>query len=1055
MGSILCPFCHQGSWKDLQEFKKRLESVLTCPLSCLVCSQTVLGLTELHAHLCQHQVTVQNIALQQNDSPESYNFNSVETLNFSSYSGQYIEGVSVAGFKDIPQSSDGILPFEKLDLKDKSPRSSWILPVATSSILAGNHSSINDPQTSSRSLLQENRPFLHNSSPGSTSEQFSCNECGLLFCSEHFLKWHKDIIHKHSDDFEVCCKLCESKFKDLESYRNHVRLSHNEQRYMCEQCPKLFKLKGSLVVHKRMYHDGTPSSCRFCHKKFSSDTRRDFHERRHHANGGKATIKGKFSQDGERTPSPKKVNTVSAGSLQNARRNLDNLMEKNQIHYAQVTVVNPPNCSDNASQLIPTAIISMAQDCNLQQLISYASPADKFYSNNKELPVREAIKNISVTQNTLRSSDTQPGHFKYDSQDFSKSCQNIEKCAVNKSPGNNDFFGSNCSFWPSSLSSRVSSSNQFLAVRLGSANNSNEINSSVLKTTSVTSSIKRVASVNDLADTLQVKSSLIKSPVRTASMQKWNSVPDVAASEATKITRPIPLDASYDSPASPPCGRSEIKQLTSNIDDGSQCIASHFSDNSFLPIETCFRYPASNEDDSQINFSQQSTPSQASCSMNSNEIQRNFESTNLNDKVGLPALLGFEGKQWECEVCKKCFTTKYFLKKHKRLHTGETPYSCSTCGKTFTFQQSYHKHLLYHSDEKPHVCTFCGRAFKEMSTLHNHVRIHTGEKPFVCETCGKAFRQRVSYLVHQRIHTGVLPYTCQGCNKSFRYKVSLRSHKCEEVNDGTPSPSIDHALPAPLHPSTSDETSMMEVSFERDQSFNQNEEETNRNQNGEATTTRNIFVLETCGNFSENWTSQRPGNHDVTETHELMTNSFKPTKTNQKTFERTVESSEIFTNAIKVGQVSSASGNPTLINASYVAVRDSNEVHDRKFRARSNDPNQSNLFSESLSLQGSCESASKIDIPSTKCGNAQERNLLPSSHFGSYLSAEFGNEPRKGRVGSHPSNSSSTSDWNEETRNQNLVSHCSEDPVTLTLSSPASDSDGEMDGEMFFKAFFT
>lgn len=27
-------------------------------------------------------------------------------------------------------------------------------------------------------------------------------------------------------------------------------------------------------------------------------------------------------------------------------------------------------------------------------------------------------------------------------------------------------------------------------------------------------------------------------------------------------------------------------------------------------------------------------------------------------------------KQWQCDVCRKSFTTKYFLKKHKRLHTG-------------------------------------------------------------------------------------------------------------------------------------------------------------------------------------------------------------------------------------------------------------------------------------------------------------------------------------------------------------------------------------------------
>ena len=27
-------------------------------------------------------------------------------------------------------------------------------------------------------------------------------------------------------------------------------------------------------------------------------------------------------------------------------------------------------------------------------------------------------------------------------------------------------------------------------------------------------------------------------------------------------------------------------------------------------------------------------------------------------------------KIWSCEVCAKSFTTKYFLKKHNRLHTG-------------------------------------------------------------------------------------------------------------------------------------------------------------------------------------------------------------------------------------------------------------------------------------------------------------------------------------------------------------------------------------------------
>lgn len=29
-----------------------------------------------------------------------------------------------------------------------------------------------------------------------------------------------------------------------------------------------------------------------------------------------------------------------------------------------------------------------------------------------------------------------------------------------------------------------------------------------------------------------------------------------------------------------------------------------------------------------------------------------------------------QSKSWICDICTKSFTTKYFLKKHKRLHTG-------------------------------------------------------------------------------------------------------------------------------------------------------------------------------------------------------------------------------------------------------------------------------------------------------------------------------------------------------------------------------------------------
>lgn len=43
-----------------------------------------------------------------------------------------------------------------------------------------------------------------------------------------------------------------------------------------------------------------------------------------------------------------------------------------------------------------------------------------------------------------------------------------------------------------------------------------------------------------------------------------------------------------------------------------------------------------------------------------------------NDKSAGSGGRAQDNKQWECDVCSKLFTTKYFLKKHKRLHTGKS-----------------------------------------------------------------------------------------------------------------------------------------------------------------------------------------------------------------------------------------------------------------------------------------------------------------------------------------------------------------------------------------------
>lgn len=58
----------------------------------------------------------------------------------------------------------------------------------------------------------------------------------------------------------------------------------------------------------------------------------------------------------------------------------------------------------------------------------------------------------------------------------------------------------------------------------------------------------------------------------------------------------------------------------------------------------------------------------AHCNSETNKEKNKEEKNSTDDK---PIIFDRnDSKQWQCDVCRKCFTTKYFLKKHKRLHTG-------------------------------------------------------------------------------------------------------------------------------------------------------------------------------------------------------------------------------------------------------------------------------------------------------------------------------------------------------------------------------------------------
>jgi len=157
---------------------------------------------------------------------------------------------------------------------------------------------------------------------------------------------------------------------------------------------------------------------------------------------------------------------------------------------------------------------------------------------------------------------------------------------------------------------------------------------------------------------------------------------------------------------------------------------------------------------------------------NVNQLRENAEAM---AQIEVEELHKRDKKNKICIICRKIFKKTNTLYCHMFSHR-ELGHHCSLCKRSFSRKGDLDRHKTTHSNEKNFECPNCHCRFKEQRYLKNHMVSHSDVYSFQCSYCPKKFKHKRTHKFHESLHTNTLKYYCDICGREFANLLYLRNH---------------------------------------------------------------------------------------------------------------------------------------------------------------------------------------------------------------------------------------------------------------------------------------